>query len=70
MNIKFLARTPSDGISQPGHCTCGRDPFRERLRLPRMARTRREAVALFLKANPSLHKGDPEVEADRLLGRR
>jgi hypothetical protein len=72
MNFKFSVRTHSLGAEriQPGHCTCGRDPFPNRLKLPRMARTRREAVVQFLRDNPSLHRGDPEMEADRLLGRR
>lgn len=71
MNIKFSVSTQTLGAERtaPGHCTCGRDQFPNRLKFPRMARTRREAVVQFLKLNPSLHRGDPEKEADRLLER-
>lgn len=68
MNFKFSVSTQDAG-AQPGHCVCRRDPDRNRLRIPRMARTRREALVQFLKDNPSLSRGDPEVEADRLLER-
>jgi hypothetical protein len=70
MNFKLSARITSDERAQPGHCTCGRDPNRNRLRIPRMARTRREGVVQFLRDNPSLDRGDPETVADRILGGR
>lgn len=71
MNIKFSVstQTSDEERAQPGHCTCGRDPFQNRLRIPRMARTRREGVVQFLKDNSSLDRGDPESIADRILGR-
>ena len=69
MNFKFSVSTQTNGEEHAQPCTCGRDPFQNRLRLPRMARTRREAVVQFLKANPSLDRGDPEIVADRILGR-
>lgn len=70
MNFKFRDRTPGDERIQPGHCTCGRDPHRNRLRIPRMARTRREAAVQFLRDNPSLYRGNPEAVADHILGRK
>ena len=70
MNFKFSDRATGNERVQSGHCTCGRDPNRNRLRIPRMARTRREGVVQFLRDNPSLHLGDPEAVADPILGRR